>query len=78
VILSVGGEGTGKSPIDRGKLGVEVVHGHRRRGDSHRLGIGGVNRHDMRLLVPAIDAVKARGLLADIDTLWLDRAMPGR
>jgi hypothetical protein len=41
-------------------------------------GIGGANTHDLRLLVPTIDTVKRRGLLADIETLWLDRGYAGK
>ncbi len=33
----------------------------------------GANRHDIPLLKPTLDAVAARGLIVDIDTLHLDR-----
>ena len=33
----------------------------------------GANRNDSILLGPTLDDVKTRGLLADIETLWLDR-----
>jgi transposase len=74
----VGGEGTGKSPIDRGKLGWKWSIATDAVGIPIGWAIGGANRHDLRLLVPTIDAVKARGLLADIDTLWLDRGYAGK
>ena len=74
----VGGEGTGKSPIDRGKLGWKWSIATDAAGIPIGWAIGGANRHDIRLLVPTIDAVKARGLLADIDTLWLDRGYAGK
>ena len=71
----VGGEGTGKSPIDRGKLGWKWSIATDAVGIPIGWAIGGANRHDIRLLVPTIEAVRARGLLADIDTLWLDRGL---
>ncbi len=33
----------------------------------------GANRNDSILLAPALDDVDGRGLLVDVDTLWLDR-----
>ena len=33
----------------------------------------GANRNDSILLAPTLDDVKERGLLADVETLWLDR-----
>lgn len=74
----VGGEGTGKSPVDRGKLGWKWSIATDALGIPIGWAIGGANRHDIRLLVPTIDAVKTRGLLADIDTLWLDRGYAGK
>jgi len=74
----VGGEGTGKSPIDRGKLGWKWSIATDAVGIPIGWAIGGANRHDIRLLVPTIEAVRARGLLADIDTLWLDRGYAGK
>jgi transposase len=74
----VGGQGTGKSPIDRGKLGWKWSIATDAVGIPIGWAIGGANRHDIRLLVPTIDAVKARGLLGDIDTLWLDRGYAGK
>lgn len=68
-----GGEGTGRNPTDRGKLGWKwsVLT------DRHGIPIGwtieGANRNDSILLEPTLDAVAGRGLLADIETIWLDR-----
>ena len=45
--------------------------------DRHGIPIGwtieGANRNDSILLAPTLDDVAARGLLIDIETLWLDR-----
>ena len=68
-----GGEGTGPNPTDRAKLGwkwsVAV--------EAHGIPIGwvidGANRNDVKLIDPTLDAVAAAGLLADIETLHLDR-----
>ena len=35
--------------------------------------IDGANRNDSILLAPTLDDVPGRGLLRDIETLWLDR-----
>lgn len=69
----VGGEGTGKNPTDRAKLGWKwsVLT------DKVGIPIGwaseGANRHDSVLLGPTLEEAKARGLLADVETIWLDR-----
>jgi transposase len=68
-----GGEGTGKNPTDRAKLGwkwsVAV--------DAHGIPVGwaidGANRNDMKLLGPTLDDVAQFGLLEEIETLHLDR-----
>ena len=68
-----GGEGTGKNPTDRAKLGWKWSIAT----DSHGIPIGwtaeGANRNDSILLAPTLDDVATRGLLVDIETLWLDR-----
>jgi transposase len=68
-----GGEGTGKSPVDRGKLGWKWSVAT----DRHRIPIGwtidGANRNDLKLLGPTLAAVDRLGLIADIETLHLDR-----
>ena len=68
-----GGEGTGKNPTDRGKLGWKwsILT------DGNGIPVGwivdGANRNDSILLAPTLDAAAGRGLLADIETIWLDR-----
>jgi transposase len=68
-----GGEGTGKNPTDRSKLGWKwsiLV-------DAKGIPIGwvadGANRNDSVLLAPTLDDAATRGLLADVETIWLDR-----
>jgi transposase len=69
----MGGEGTGPNPTDRGKTGWKWSIAT----DANGVPIGwvteGANRNDSILLAPTLDDVKQRGLLADIETLWLDR-----
>jgi len=69
----MGGEGTGPNPTDRGKTGWKWSVAT----DANGVPIGwvteGANRNDSILLAPTLDDVKERGLLADIETLWLDR-----
>jgi transposase len=69
----MGGEGTGPNPTDRGKTGWKWSVAT----DTNGVPIGwvteGANRNDSILLAPTLDDVKQRGLLADIETLWLDR-----
>lgn len=68
-----GGEGTGKNPTDRGKLGWKWSIAT----DANGIVIGwvldGANRNDIVLLEPTLAAVAQRGLLADIETLHLDK-----
>jgi hypothetical protein len=35
--------------------------------------IGGANRNDSILLAPTLDDIARRGLLGDVQTIWLDR-----
>ena len=69
----MGGEGTGPNPTDRGKTGWEWSVAT----DANGVPIGwvteGANRHDSILLAPTLDDINERGLLVDIETLWLDR-----
>jgi transposase len=69
-----GGEGTGKSPVDRGKLGWKWSVAVERGGIPIGWAIDGANRNDITMLDPTLDAVEANGLLADIGTLCLDRS----
>jgi transposase len=68
-----GGEGTGPNPTDRGKRGWKWSVAS----DMNGIPIGwvtdGANRHDVPLLVPTLDDIKAAGYFEDIDTLHLDR-----
>ena len=68
-----GGEGTGKNPTDRAKIGWKWSVAVERHGVPIGCSIDGANRNDVRMLGPTLDAVAARGLLIDIDTLHLDR-----
>jgi transposase len=69
-----GGEGTGKSPVDRAKLGWKWSVAAERSGIPVGWAIDGANRNDIKLLEPTLDAVEANGLLADIGTISLDRS----
>jgi len=68
-----GGEGTGRNPTDRGKLGWKWSLLTDRHGIPIGWTIDGANRNDSVLLAPTLDAAAQRGLLADIETIWLDR-----
>ena len=68
-----GGEGTGKNPTDRGKLGWKWSIICDRAGIPFGWCINGANRNDSVMLAPTLDDAAGRGLLAEIDTLWLDR-----
>ena len=68
-----GGEGTGKNPTDRAKLGWKWSILTDTAGIPLGWTIGGANRNDSILLAPTLDDAAARGLLEDVDTLWLDR-----
>ena len=69
----LGGEGTGPSPVDRGKRGWKWSLF----ADRHGIPLGwfaaGANRNDCVLLSPTLHTVARRGLLADCETLHLDR-----
>jgi transposase len=68
-----GGEGTGANPTDRGKLGWKWSILTDTVGIPIGWTIDGANRNDSVLLAPTLDDAAGRGLLAEIDTLWLDR-----
>ena len=68
-----GGEGTGPNPTDRGKSGWKWSLATDRHGIPLGWACDGANRHDIRMLAPTLDAVEARGLHPDIDTVHLDR-----
>lgn len=68
-----GGEGTGKSPVDRGKLGWKWSIAT----DTFGIPIGwtadGANRNDCVMVPATLQAVACHGLLDEIETLHLDR-----
>lgn len=67
-----GGEGTGKNPTDRGKLGWKwsiVVDAH---GIVVGVAIAGANRNDCKLLEPTLDDMARHGLTLDVETIHLD------
>ena len=68
-----GGEGTGKNPTDRGKLGWKWSILTDLNGIPFGVAIDGANRNDSVMLAPTLDDAGARGLLGDIETIWLDR-----
>ena len=68
-----GGAGTGKSPVDRGKLGWKWSLLCDRSGVPVAAALDGANRHDQVLLSPTLQAAADRGLLSDVETLHLDR-----
>ena len=73
-----GGEGTGKNPTDRGKLGWKWSLLADRAGISIGWATNGANRHDVVLFEPTLIAADERGLLADVETLHLDRGYDGK
>lgn len=68
-----GGEGTGKSPVDRAKLGWKWSVAVDANGIPIGVAIDGANRNDLKLLEPTLDAVAANGLIDEIELLSLDR-----
>ena len=65
-----GGEGTGKNPTDRGKLGWKWSILTDRNGIPIGWAIEGANRNDSILLEATLDDAAERGLLADVETIW--------
>ena len=68
-----GGAGTGKSPVDRGKLGWKWSILTDRSGIPVAAAIDGANRHDQALFPATLEAAAERGLLCNVETLHLDR-----
>ena len=68
-----GGQGTGKSPVDRAKLGWKWSIAADANGIPLGWAIAGANRNDLKLLEPTLADVARRGLLPEIETLHLDR-----
>ncbi len=71
-----GGDGTGKSPVDRRKLGWKWSLLTDRSGIPVSWTADGANRHDTKLLEPTL-AAAPQGLLDDVETLHLDRGYDG-
>jgi transposase len=69
----LGGEGTGPNPVDRGKCGWKWSIATDRAGIPIGWEQAGANRNDCKLFEPTLDAIDGRGLIADIETLHLDR-----
>ena len=72
-----GGEGTGKSPVDRGKSGWKQSLLTDRNGIPVGWAADGANRSDQALLAPTLAAADQRGLIFDVETLHLDRGYAG-
>jgi transposase len=72
-----GGEGTGKSPVDRAKLGWKWSIATDAVGIPIGWTVGPANCNDVRLLGPTLEEVSGRGLLGEVGTLWLDRGYDG-
>jgi transposase len=68
-----GGEGTGKNPTDRAKLGWKWSIATDARGIPIGWAIDGAHRNDVKMLLPTLNDVARSGLLAEIETLHLDR-----
>jgi transposase len=68
-----GGEGTGKNPTDRAKLGWKWSILTDSAGIPFGWAVDGANRNDSILLAPTLDDAAGRGLLVDVETIWLDR-----
>ena len=69
-----GGEGTGKNPVDRAKLGWKWSVAADAKGIPIGWAIDGANRNDVKMLEPTLDAIAATGLLEEIATMSLDRS----
>jgi transposase len=68
-----GGEGTGKSPVDRAKLGHKWSVAVDANGIPIGVALAGANRNDIKLLEPTLDSIITNGLLGDVELLALDR-----
>jgi len=68
-----GGEGTGRNPTDRAKLGWKWSVAVDANGIPLGWAIAGANRNDIKLLEPTLADVARTGLLNEIETLHLDR-----
>jgi transposase len=73
-----GGEGVGKSPVDRGKLGWKWSLATDRNGIPLGVVAAPGNRTDMVLLPATLEAVDDQGLLEEVETLHVDRGYNNR
>lgn len=72
-----GGEGTGKSPVDRRKLGWKWSVATDAAGIPVGWAAAGANRNDIMLFEPTMAGLERQGLHHDIDTIHLDRGYWG-
>ena len=72
-----GGHGTGKSPVDRRKLGWKRSIATDGAGIPVGWAAAGANRNDIMLFDPAIAEIERQGLHHDTETLHLDRGYWG-
>lgn len=68
-----GGEGTGRSPVDRGKIGWKWSLGADANGVPVAWTIAGANRNDCKILLPTLADAATRGVLHQIQRLHLDK-----
>lgn len=73
-----GGEGTGKSPVDRGKLGWKCSIATDAKGIPMGFVVAPANSNDSVLLPDTLAAVDDQGLLEEVETLHLDRGYAGQ
>ena len=73
-----GGEGTGKSPVDRRKSGWKWSIAIDGAGIPVGWAAAGANRNDIMLFDPTIAEIERQGLHHDTETLHLDRGLLGR
>jgi Transposase DDE domain len=72
------GPAPARAPVDRGKRGWKWSLFADRNGIPVGWAADGANRHDTVLLLPTLTAVVDRGLLAECETLHLDRGYDNR
>jgi transposase len=68
-----GGEGTGKNPTDRAKIGWKWSIATDAHGIPIAWALDGANRNDVKLLDPTLEDLARAGLLVEVQTLHLDR-----
>ncbi len=68
-----GGEGTGKSPVDRGKLGHKWSVATDANGIPVGWALDGANRHDIPMLTPTLQAIRGHNPDLDVGAIHLDK-----